>query len=133
MICSGKSKNGAARGTRTPDPLITNEMLYRLSYCGDRRAVDGPAADAGLLHGGARIGKPESKPDASRAGSAPQLPTEQVAEEGLLALFCFLRLFGADTRIVRRAGEAFETLFLAHPGRRLAIGGVAGFRIAAGP
>ncbi len=25
---------GAARGTRTPDPLITNEVLYQLSYCG---------------------------------------------------------------------------------------------------
>src|SRR5262245_36107688 len=28
--------NGAARGTRTPDPLITNEVLYQLSYCGFR-------------------------------------------------------------------------------------------------
>src|SRR3954462_11444657 len=26
--------NGAARGIRTPDPLITNEVLYQLSYCG---------------------------------------------------------------------------------------------------
>jgi hypothetical protein len=23
---------------RTPDPLITNEVLYQLSYCGDRHA-----------------------------------------------------------------------------------------------
>jgi hypothetical protein len=28
-------KNGAARGTRTPDPVITNDVLYQLSYCGD--------------------------------------------------------------------------------------------------
>jgi len=28
------SKIGAARGTRTPDPIITNDVLYRLSYCG---------------------------------------------------------------------------------------------------
>jgi hypothetical protein len=28
------SRNGAARGIRTPDPLITNEVLYQLSYCG---------------------------------------------------------------------------------------------------
>ena len=28
-------KTGAARGIRTPDPLITNEVLYQLSYCGD--------------------------------------------------------------------------------------------------
>jgi hypothetical protein len=26
--------NGAAEGTRTPDPLITNEVLYQLSYRG---------------------------------------------------------------------------------------------------
>jgi hypothetical protein len=26
--------NGAAEGTRTPDPRITNAMLYHLSYCG---------------------------------------------------------------------------------------------------
>jgi hypothetical protein len=26
--------NGAARGTRTPDPVITNDVLYQLSYCG---------------------------------------------------------------------------------------------------
>ena len=25
---------GAAREIRTPDPLITNEVLYQLSYCG---------------------------------------------------------------------------------------------------
>ena len=28
------ANNGAARGIRTPDPLITNEVLYQLSYCG---------------------------------------------------------------------------------------------------
>ena len=26
--------NGAGEGTRTPDPLITNQMLYQLSYAG---------------------------------------------------------------------------------------------------
>ncbi len=26
--------NGAARGIRTPDPLITNQVLYQLSYSG---------------------------------------------------------------------------------------------------
>ena len=30
---------GAARGIRTPDPLITNEVLYQLSYCGDRASA----------------------------------------------------------------------------------------------
>ena len=27
-------KGGAARGIRTPDPVITNDVLYQLSYCG---------------------------------------------------------------------------------------------------
>ena len=26
--------DGAAEGTRTPDPIITNDVLYQLSYCG---------------------------------------------------------------------------------------------------
>ena len=26
--------SGAAGGTRTPDPIITNDVLYHLSYCG---------------------------------------------------------------------------------------------------
>jgi hypothetical protein len=28
---------GAARGIRTPDPVITNDVLYQLSYCGGFR------------------------------------------------------------------------------------------------
>ena len=27
-------KFGAAEGTRTPDPIITNDVLYHLSYSG---------------------------------------------------------------------------------------------------
>ncbi len=27
-------RNGAAEGTRTPDPIITNDVLYQLSYSG---------------------------------------------------------------------------------------------------
>ena len=30
------SDSGAAEGTRTPDPIITNDVLYQLSYCGFR-------------------------------------------------------------------------------------------------
>ena len=26
--------SGAARRNRTPDPIITNDVLYQLSYCG---------------------------------------------------------------------------------------------------
>ena len=31
---AAKGKNGAAEGIRTPDPRITNAVLYRLSYRG---------------------------------------------------------------------------------------------------
>jgi hypothetical protein len=31
-----QKKLGAARGIRTPDPIITNDVLYQLSYCGMR-------------------------------------------------------------------------------------------------
>lgn len=34
----GQRRNGAARGARTPDPVITNDVLYQLSYCGNRGA-----------------------------------------------------------------------------------------------
>jgi hypothetical protein len=32
--------NGAAKGIRTPDPIITNDVLYQLSYCGDAGPSD---------------------------------------------------------------------------------------------
>ena len=32
-------KNGANEGTRTPDLLITNQLLYRLSYIGTLRII----------------------------------------------------------------------------------------------
>src|SRR5712675_140292 len=41
--------SGAARGIRTPDPRITNAVLYRLSYCGVKCAS--------LIPGGGWIGK----------------------------------------------------------------------------
>jgi hypothetical protein len=34
MMNSGGWMLGAARGIRTPDPIITNDVLYQLSYCG---------------------------------------------------------------------------------------------------
>jgi hypothetical protein len=33
-IFSAERNIGAARGIRTPDPVITNDVLYQLSYCG---------------------------------------------------------------------------------------------------
>src|ERR1700760_122108 len=37
---------GAARGTRTPDPVITNDVLYQLSYCGGPCGASGGAENA---------------------------------------------------------------------------------------
>src|SRR5215475_10455205 len=34
-----RAKRGAARGIRTPDPIITNDVLYQLSYCGISQAA----------------------------------------------------------------------------------------------
>ena len=31
---------GAARGIRTPDPVITNDVLYQLSYCGEPKRLN---------------------------------------------------------------------------------------------
>jgi hypothetical protein len=36
IILKNHDDIGAARGIRTPDPIITNDVLYRLSYCGLR-------------------------------------------------------------------------------------------------
>ena len=49
LIILGKS--GAANRTRTCDPVITNDVLYQLSYCGGPNAAPGkpgtPAPDIG--------------------------------------------------------------------------------------
>jgi hypothetical protein len=47
-------KNGAAEGIRTPDPIITNDVLYQLSYRGASgldagRYAAGNAAPRGVL------------------------------------------------------------------------------------
>jgi hypothetical protein len=41
-------RDGAARGIRTPDPVITNDVLYQLSYCGE-------PGRAGLMAGRERV------------------------------------------------------------------------------
>ena len=48
------SESGAAEGTRTPDPIITNDVLYHLSYSGQfyapvKTEVFSPGITAGLL------------------------------------------------------------------------------------
>jgi hypothetical protein len=51
--------SGAARGIRTPDPIITNDVLYRLSYCGYARG-DSPGARALQATGGIGGGRSAS-------------------------------------------------------------------------
>ncbi len=34
MFKGETEKDGAGEGTRTPDPIITNDVLYQLSYTG---------------------------------------------------------------------------------------------------
>jgi hypothetical protein len=34
LVHENRLSPGAARGIRTPDPIITNDVLYQLSYCG---------------------------------------------------------------------------------------------------
>ena len=61
-----ETDGGAARGIRTPDPLITNEVLYQLSYCGP-----GPNADRGRRSiGRARQGRLiAARPALGKAGT----------------------------------------------------------------
>ena len=49
---------GAARGNRTPDPIITNDVLYQLSYCGaaDKAPAEGVSIGAALYADFARVG-----------------------------------------------------------------------------
>ena len=60
-----KCEFGAARGIRTPDPVITNDVLYRLSYCGgpcsSRAQRDGLKTRAHLISGTAPIGKKKGR------------------------------------------------------------------------
>ena len=51
-----RAKRGAARGTRTPDPVITNDVLYQLSYCGGAPGKPSKTR-AHLISGGGPIGK----------------------------------------------------------------------------
>jgi hypothetical protein len=62
----GIQKAGAANRTRTCDPVITNDVLYQLSYCG------GP-------YGGFRNGL---KTHASDIGQRPDLQEKRWLREG---------------------------------------------------
>ena len=58
-------KRGAGEGTRTPNHLITNEMLYQLSYASRARPVDGGRGQSRLARGARQD---RASLDASAAG-----------------------------------------------------------------
>ena len=64
---------GAANRTRTCDPVITNDVLYQLSYCGGPNAASGVSRKRPhLISGTAPIGKKNAGPTKRfRATSAP--------------------------------------------------------------
>jgi hypothetical protein len=89
--------NGAGEGIRTPDPLITNQMLYQLSYTGfqrrkilSRRSLyckASPGPSPRLCGGGANEGNAASGPSISPMlkirCSLPIRLTYQVGKGGL--------------------------------------------------
>jgi hypothetical protein len=65
-----RSKAGAARGIRTPDPVITNDVLYQLSYCGGPCGASAKVAEtlAHLISGTAPVCKNREPGKARKAG-----------------------------------------------------------------
>ena len=63
---------GAANRTRTCDPVITNDVLYQLSYCGGPNAAAGVSRKRPhLISGMAPIGKKNADPTKRFARSMP--------------------------------------------------------------
>ena len=61
--CFGQKSAGAANRTRTCDPVITNDVLYQLSYCGGPCGRVWKRPDASpLISGTARFGKKNGLP-----------------------------------------------------------------------
>src|SRR6056297_2343650 len=54
LFCYVFLKSGAAEGTRTPDPIITNDVLYQLSYSGVPARI-GPILFSGVVRAGPHI------------------------------------------------------------------------------
>ena len=73
----GHVSGGAARGIRTPDPIITNDVLYRLSYCGPGAVITpgwGHCKQGLELSADRRRGR-----ETSRTASATSLPVSAQA------------------------------------------------------
>jgi hypothetical protein len=79
---------GAARGIRTPDPIITNDVLYQLSYCGlSCLEPETNAPERALLPKIRRYSNPAPARARRFGGKAAQKP---IAEGGLCrrGLYC---------------------------------------------
>ena len=66
---------GAARGIRTPDPIITNDVLYQLSYCGpvERRRGGATSNGAAVYASFPLVGNTHSDGSAGRLGTRRDL------------------------------------------------------------
>ncbi len=73
---SVRPSGGAPRETRTPDPLITNQLLYQLSYRGSRDRLRAPGAPFKSVHRLARASRATAarptRITRSAAGAAPE-------------------------------------------------------------
>ena len=65
------AQTGAGEGIRTPDPLITNQMLYRLSYASDRKST--------IILIGTQIARKTATNFLTHAGLSVPFPCLQVA------------------------------------------------------
>lgn len=71
-------KDGAGEGTRTPDPIITNDVLYQLSYTG----ILLRAPCARVRQDRAARGAPRAISKPARGFLAPNFAHRPVAEAG---------------------------------------------------
>ena len=94
---NGHNRSGAARGIRTPDPIITNDVLYRLSYCGP-----GAVITPGWGHCKQGLRCP---PPLAGARLAEQRPPPAFLLWLRLGVLGFGRRWALRTRIVRRVQE----------------------------
>src|SRR5271168_2771313 len=86
---AGQSNTGAANRTRTCDPVITNDVLYQLSYCGEPSGRFGegsktPAPDIGRA---AILQEKRGSPARELAAPARQKPAPAAALAGRRGLF----------------------------------------------
>jgi hypothetical protein len=99
-LVSGHDLAGAAEGIRTPDPRITNALLYQLSY---RGANQRPIGRLGAFR--------KQAAGRSRKRASPKQRTEPPPSvSGPPIKPSFVRRFGIGSRIVRRVTKRDDRL-----------------------